>query len=124
MRHVCVGHPIHPASSALMLLSVAASVSSSGVGAQEVLRPNLADIATGHGWTAADARVEAHGDRAVITPDARQSDGAAWLNDVGAEPSSVVTQLTNRTPGRIGLWMGNNSHARFADLVVPTTMTP
>ena len=34
------------------------------------------------------------------------------------EPSLVVNELTDRTGGRIGLWMGNNSDGSFADLVL------
>lgn len=235
MRRVhAVRHAIHPAPSALVVLSVAALVSSSGVGAQEVLRPDLADIAAGEGWTVANrsATVDAREGRTIVTFDARQGDGAAWLDDVefdtgtiellirggnnpgrsfvgvafrgvddgtydavyfrpfnfvadsdvsrshmvqyishpehtwaqlrqdhpgvyesslrdppdpddffrarivvaareirvyvedDTEPSLVVTELTNRTGGRIGLWMGNNSDGSFADLVLRKTRTP
>lgn len=34
------------------------------------------------------------------------------------EPSLVVNELTSRTGGRIGLWMGNNSDGSFAELVI------
>jgi len=34
------------------------------------------------------------------------------------EPSLVVRELTNRTDGRVGLWMGNGSGGSFADLVI------
>jgi hypothetical protein len=34
------------------------------------------------------------------------------------EPSLVVNELTTRTGGRIGLWMGNNSDGSFAELVI------
>jgi len=34
------------------------------------------------------------------------------------EPCLVVNELTDRTGGRIGLWMGNNSDGSFADLVI------
>ncbi|MFC1639534.1 hypothetical protein ACFL3B_02070 [Gemmatimonadota bacterium] len=34
------------------------------------------------------------------------------------EPSLVVSELTARTGGRIGLWMGNNSDGSFAELVI------
>lgn len=40
-----------------------------------------------------------------------------YVND-DAEPSLVVTQLTARRGGKIGLWMGNNSDGSFADLVL------
>ncbi len=35
-----------------------------------------------------------------------------------AEPCLVVSELTDRHGGRIGLWMGNNSDGSFAELVV------
>ena len=38
-----------------------------------------------------------------------------------AEPSLVVNELSDRTGGRIGLWMGNNSDGSFADLVIRPT---
>lgn len=34
------------------------------------------------------------------------------------EPCLVVNELTDRTGGRIGLWMGNNSDGSFVDLVI------
>ena len=40
-----------------------------------------------------------------------------YLNDE-AEPCLVVEELTDRTGGRIGLWMGNNSDGDFAELVI------
>ena len=39
------------------------------------------------------------------------------------EPSLVVNELTDRTGGRIGLWMGNGSDGSFADLVVQPSRT-
>lgn len=45
-----------------------------------------------------------------------------YVND-DAEPSLVVTQLTARRGGRIGLWVGNNSDGSFADLVLRTSGT-
>jgi hypothetical protein len=40
-----------------------------------------------------------------------------YVNDA-AEPCLVVTELSDRTGGRVGLWMGNNSDGSFADLVL------
>jgi ssDNA-binding replication factor A large subunit len=40
-----------------------------------------------------------------------------YVND-DAEPSLVVNELSDRTGGRIGLWMGNNSDGSFAELVI------
>lgn len=34
------------------------------------------------------------------------------------EPSLVVTELTDRVGGRVGLWVGNGSGGSFADLVI------
>jgi hypothetical protein len=34
------------------------------------------------------------------------------------EPCLVVNELTSRTGGRVGLWMGNNSDGSFAELVI------
>lgn len=94
---------IQPVSSALILFSVTALVSSSGLGAQEMLRPNLADIASGDGWTLANrsAVVEAQGDRAIITFDARQGSGAAWLNDVEFDTGTIELLIRGKNnPGR------------------------
>jgi hypothetical protein len=46
-----------------------------------------------------------------------------YVND-DAEPSLVVTQLTARSGGRIGLWMGNNSDGSFAELVLRPSGAP
>jgi len=40
------------------------------------------------------------------------------------EPSLVVYELTDRTGGRIGLWMGNNSAGSFAELIIRPATTP
>jgi len=40
-----------------------------------------------------------------------------YVNDA-AEPCLVVNELTERTGGRVGLWMGNTSDGSFADLVL------
>jgi hypothetical protein len=40
-----------------------------------------------------------------------------YVNDA-AEPCLVVNELSDRTGGRVGLWMGNNSDGSFADLVL------
>ena len=34
------------------------------------------------------------------------------------EPCLVVNELTDRTGGRVGLWMGSNSDGSFAELVI------
>ena len=40
-----------------------------------------------------------------------------FVNDA-KEPSLVVTQLSDRRKGRVGLWVGNNSAGDFADLKI------
>lgn len=40
-----------------------------------------------------------------------------YVNDA-PEPCLVVNELSDRTGGRIGLWVGNNSDGSFADLVL------
>lgn len=46
-----------------------------------------------------------------------------YVNDA-LEPALVVTELTDRKGGRIGLWMGNNSDGTFADLVLRPSGQP
>lgn len=44
-----------------------------------------------------------------------------FVNDA-SEPCLVVNELTERTGGRVGLWMGNGSDGSFAELVLtPST---
>jgi hypothetical protein len=43
-----------------------------------------------------------------------------YVNDA-VEPCLVVNELTDRTGGRIGLWMGNTSDGSFAELVLKPT---
>jgi hypothetical protein len=42
---------------------------------------------------------------------------SVFVND-SKEPCLVVTELSDRTGGRIGLWMGNNSDGTFSNLSV------
>ena len=45
---------------------------------------------------------------------------SVFVND-GKEPCLVVEELTDRTGGWVGLWMGNNSDGTFANLkIIPT----
>jgi ssDNA-binding replication factor A large subunit len=46
-----------------------------------------------------------------------------YVNDA-AEPCLVVNELSDRTGGRIGLWMGNNSDGSFAELVLRPAGSP
>lgn len=43
-----------------------------------------------------------------------------FVNDA-TEPCLVVNELTDRTGGRIGLWMGNGSNGSFAELTLKPT---
>lgn len=43
-----------------------------------------------------------------------------FVNDA-QEPCLVVNELTDRTGGRIGLWMGNGSDGSFAELILRPT---
>ncbi len=46
-----------------------------------------------------------------------------YVNDA-VEPCLVVNELTDRTGGRIGLWMGNTSDGSFAELVLRPAGSP
>jgi len=46
-----------------------------------------------------------------------------FVNDQ-TEPCLVVNELTDRTGGRVGLWMGNNSDGSFAELVLKPAGLP
>ena len=46
-----------------------------------------------------------------------------YVNDA-VEPSLVISELTDRVGGRIGLWMGNNSDGSFAELVLRPARSP
>jgi hypothetical protein len=40
------------------------------------------------------------------------------------EPSLVVTSWGNRTPGLVGLWVGNGSRGNFANLTITPRKQP
>ena len=46
-----------------------------------------------------------------------------YVNEA-VEPSLVVTELTDRVGGRVGLWMGNGSDGSFAELVLRPASSP
>lgn len=48
---------------------------------------------------------------------------SVFVND-SKEPCLVVTELSDRTGGRIGLWMGNNSDGTFSNLSVTRAREP
>lgn len=45
---------------------------------------------------------------------------SVYINDA-AEPSLVVTQLSDRKTGRVGVWVGNGSDGTFANLKITHT---
>ena len=46
-----------------------------------------------------------------------------YVND-RTEPCLVVKELSDRTGGRVGLWMGNGSDGSFAELVLKPARSP
>lgn len=87
---------------ALLLVPTASLASSAGLQAQEMLRPDLTGIATGHGWTVSNrgATVAAEGDRTVVTFDGRPGDGAAWLDGVEFRNGTIEVLIRGRNnPG-------------------------
>ncbi len=74
-----------------------------GVPAQEVIRPDLAGIATGEGWTVVNrgATTERVGGRTLVTFDGRPSDGAAWLDGFEFENGTIEVMIRGKNnPGR------------------------
>jgi hypothetical protein len=74
-----------------------------GLGAQEVLRPDLAGIATGDGWTLVNrgATIETGGGQTVVTFDARSGDGVAWLDGVDFHNGTIDVMIRGKNnPGR------------------------
>jgi hypothetical protein len=71
--------------------------------AQEVLRPDLAGIATGSGWTLVNrgANIETEGGQTIVTFDARSGDGTAWLDGVELKDGTIEVMIRGRNnPGR------------------------
>jgi len=71
-------------------------------GAQETLRPDLAGIATGDGWTLVNrgAAVDTEGGRTVVTFDAREGDGAVWLDGVDFQNGTIEVMIRGKNnPG-------------------------
>jgi len=88
---------------AFLFVSAAALAFSPGLPAQEVVRPDLAGIATGEGWTVANrgATVEYEGNRTVVTFDGRPGDGAAWLDGMEFHNGTIEVLIRGRNnPGR------------------------
>ncbi len=93
---------IHAPTFTLLFVSAAALAFSAGLQAQEVVRPDLAGIATGEGWTLANrgATVESEGNWTVVTFDGRPGDGAAWLDGVEFHNGTIEVLIRGRNnPG-------------------------
>jgi hypothetical protein len=74
-----------------------------GVLAQEIIRPDLAQIASGEGWTVVNrkATTEREGERTVVTFDARPGDGVAWLDGIEFEDGTIEVMIRGKNnPGR------------------------
>jgi len=85
-----------------LVLCVIAFGVSAGVQAQEVIRPDLAGIATGEGWTVVNrgSTIETEGARTVVTFDGRSGSGAAWLDGVEFENGTIEVMIRGRNnPG-------------------------
>ncbi|MCJ7628575.1 MAG: hypothetical protein MUO50_09330 [Longimicrobiales bacterium] len=87
-----------------VLLTLASLVGPArGVDAQEVLRPDLAGIATGTGWTVTNraATVGTEGEHTVVTFDAQPGDGAAWLDGVEFHNGTIEVLIRGKNnPGQ------------------------
>ena len=84
----------------LCLINSATPVS---VQAQDAIRPDLAGIVSGEGWTLVNrnATTETEGERAVVTFDARPGDGVAWLDGIEFEDGTIEVMIRGKNnPGR------------------------
>jgi hypothetical protein len=73
-----------------------------GAHAQEVIRPDLAGIATGEGWTLANrgATTERDGGQTIVNFDGRPGSGAAWLDGVEFENGTIEVNIKGKNnPG-------------------------
>lgn len=89
------------ASFSLALCVIAFGISA-GVQAQEVIRPDLAGIATGDGWTVVnrEAIAETEGALTVVYFDGRSGSGAAWLEGVEFENGTIEVMIKGKNePG-------------------------
>jgi len=94
---------IYATAFALLVVPAAALAFSAGLQPQEVVRPDLAGIATGEGWTVAnrEATVASEGNRTVVTFDGRPGDGAAWLDGVEFHNGTIEILIRGKNnPGR------------------------
>jgi hypothetical protein len=78
-----------------LALCVIAFGVSAGAQGQEVIRPDLAGIATGDGWTVVNrgAIAETEGALTVVYFDGRSGSGAAWLDGVEFENGTIEVMI-------------------------------
>jgi len=101
-RNRAMKRRIYATALAFLLVPAAALAFAAGLQPQEVVRPDLAGIASGEGWTLANrgATVESEGNRTVVTFDGRQGDGAAWLDGVEFHNGTIEVLIRGRNnPG-------------------------
>ena len=89
---------IYATALALLLLPGSFFARSAGLQAQAVIRPDLAGIATGDGWTVANrgATAEVEGARTVVTFDAREGEGVAWLDGADFENGTIEVLIRGK----------------------------
>ncbi len=90
--------------SALSLFFLLAGVlgTRGNVHAQEAVRPDLAGIATGEGWTVVNRgpTIGTEAGQTVVTFDARVGDGAAWLDGVEFQNGTIEVMIRGKnSPG-------------------------
>ncbi|MBT8397418.1 MAG: hypothetical protein HKO65_14905 [Gemmatimonadetes bacterium] len=85
-----------------LLLSGGALPFPGGLNAQEILRPDLAGIASRDGWTVQnrEATVAVEGDLTVASFDARLGSGAAWVDGVEFHNGTIEVMIRGKNnPG-------------------------
>jgi hypothetical protein len=73
-----------------------------GAFTQQAIRPDLAGIASGDGWTLSNrgAVTETDGNRTIVTFDGRPGDGAAWLDGFEFENGTIEVSIRGKNnPG-------------------------
>lgn len=86
----------------LLVIPVLLLCAGAGTQAQVVLRPDLARIGSGDGWTLANrgAVTETDGARTIVTFDGRPGDGAAWLEGLEFENGTIEVSIRGKNnPG-------------------------
>ncbi len=102
-RNCAMKRWIYATALALLFVPAVPLALAAGAQAPEEIRPDLAAIATGEGWTVANraATVAVEGDRTVVTFDGRPGDGAAWLDGVEFHNGTIEVLIRGKNdPGR------------------------